>query len=200
MTKHTRALTVVVLAAALASCSARSPQAAAQQQQTAAPAPQQQTGMGTPGGVPSGVPPVYAPMDARPEGPLKPRMTGYKVDGIDLTLEPGQAVEYKFHLEQGAVMIYTWKVVEGANVRFDFHTVPDGRPISASERFMAGEVSQSSGTYTAPYAGLHGWWWENTSKGTATIRLNAAGFFSKGVMFAPEPYDMEVQDPPVPEF
>ena len=196
MTKHMRAVAVIALAVGVTSCASRP----AQQAQPAAAAQQQPTTAGTPGGVPSGVPPVYAPMDARPEGPLKPRMAGYKVDGIDLTLEPGQAVEYKFHLEQGAVMIYTWKVVEGANVRFDFHTVPDGKPISASERFMAAETSGGSGMYTAPYAGLHGWWWENTSKGTATIRLNASGFFSKGVMFAPEPYDMEVQDPPVPEF
>lgn len=200
MTKHMRAMAVILLAGAVASCSARSPQAAAQQQQPQTAAPQPQTGMGTPGGVPSGVPPVYAPMEARPEGPLKPRMAGYKVDGIDLTLEPGQTVEYKFRLAQGAMMVYSWKVVEGANVRFDFHTVPDGKPISASERFMAGELSQSHGFYTAPYAGLHGWWWENSSKGTATIRINAAGFFTQAVMFAPEPTEMEVQDPPVPEF
>jgi hypothetical protein len=152
----------------------------------------------TPGGVPSGVPPVYAPMPARPEGPLKPRPAGYKVDAIDLTLIPGQAVEYKFRLDQGAVMVYSWKVMEGTNVRFDFHTVPDGKPISASERFMAAETNQANGYYTAPYAGLHGWWWENSGKEIATIRINAAGFFTQGVMFAPEPTEMEVQDPPPP--
>ena len=130
MTKQTRTLAVIVLAAGVAACAARSSQ---QAQQTAA----QQQQSATPGGVPSGVPPVYAPMEARPEGPLKPRTSGYKVDAIDLTLSPGQGVEYKFRLDQGAVMIYSWKVMEGANVKFDFHTVPDGKPISASERFQA---------------------------------------------------------------
>jgi hypothetical protein len=209
MTKQMRAVAMILLAAAVTSVSLPAQQAkppaqpakpTAQQAKPAASEPKSGQPSTTPGGVWSGYPPVYAAMPARPEGPMDPAKAGYKVDGIDLTLEPGQAVEYKFHLEQGAVMIYTWKVVEGANVRFDFHTVPDGKPLTASERFMAGETSGSSGVYTAPYAGLHGWWWENTSKGTATIRLNASGFFSKGVMFAPEPYDMEVKDPPVPEF
>ena len=179
MTRQMAVAAVVLLATGATSCAAR-------------------TQSGTPGGVPSGVPPVYAAMPARPEGPLKPRPAAYKVDAIDLTLIPGQAVEYKFRLDQGAVMIYSWKVVEGTNVRFDFHTVPDGKPISASERFMAAETSQANGHYVAPYAGLHGWWWENSGKDIATIRINASGFFTGAVMFAPEPTEMEVQDPPPP--
>lgn len=141
---------------------------------------------------------VYKPQAARRGGPLTPRTAGYKVDAIDLTLIPGQTVEYKFRLGAGAVMVYSWKVVEGANVKYDFHTVPDGKPISASERMEAAEKNQAHGVYVAPYAGLHGWWWENSSNDITTIRINASGFFTEAVMFAPEPTEMEVQDPPPP--
>ncbi|MBM3820177.1 MAG: hypothetical protein FJW14_14330 [Acidimicrobiia bacterium] len=141
---------------------------------------------------------VYKPQAARRGGPLTPRTAGYKVDAIDLTLIPGQTVEYKFRLDRGATMVYSWKVVEGANVKYDFHTVPDGKPISASERMEAAEKNQAHGVYVAPYAGLHGWWWENSSNDIATIRINASGFFTEAVMFAPEPTEMEVQDPPPP--
>jgi hypothetical protein len=78
-------------------------------------------------------------------------------------------------------MIYTWKA--DAPVRFDFHTVPDGMPTSESERFEAGESTEISGVYTAPYAGLHGWWWENTGTRPVTIRVQSAGFYSQAMMF-----------------
>ena len=142
---------------------------------------------------------IYKPQAARAGGPLTPRPSGYKVDAIDLTLIPGQTVEYKFRLDKGAVMVYSWKVVEGANVKYDFHTVPDGKPISASQRMEAAEKNQAHGVYVAPYPGLHGWWWENSTKDDiVTIRINASGFFTEAVMFAPEPTEMEVQDPPPP--
>ena len=141
---------------------------------------------------------IYKPQAARPGGPLTPRPQGYKVDAIDLTLIPGQTVEYKFRLDKGAVMTYSWKVVEGANVKYDFHTVPDGKPISASQRMEAAEKNQAHGVYTSPYPGLHGWWWENSSNDIVTIRINASGFFTGAVMYAPEPTEMEVQDPPPP--
>lgn len=152
----------------------------------------------TPGGVPSGVPPVFAIYPAKPEGPLDPIAGTHKVDAIDFLLMPGDSVEYKFRLAEGATMIYTWKA-DGA-VRFDFHTVPDGKPVSASERFEAGEAMQGAGSYKAPYAGLHGWWWENRGTREVNIRVQAAGFFTQAMMFtgspAGEPF--EVQDPPVP--
>lgn len=152
----------------------------------------------TPGGIPSGFPPVYAPYPARPEGPLDPTKGSYKIDAIDLTLIPGQTVEYKYRLPQGATMIYMWKA--DAPVRYDFHTVPDGKPLSASERFEAGESATASGVYTAPYSGLHGWWWENTGMKEVTIRIQTAGFYSQAMMFSdsPEGEPFEVQDPPPP--
>jgi hypothetical protein len=152
----------------------------------------------TPGGIPAGVPPVYAPYPARPEGPLDPTKGTYKIDAIDLTLFPGQAVEYKYRLPEGSTMIYSWKA--DAPVRFDFHTVPDGKPVSASERFEAGETAQASGVYKAPYTGLHGWWWENSGMKEVTIRIQTAGFYSEAMMFSgsPEGEPFEVKDPPPP--
>jgi hypothetical protein len=143
---------------------------------------------------------VYAPMTARPGGPIVPRPTGapgHKVDAIEFLLTPGQTVEYKYRLDQGATMIYSWEA--DGPVRFDFHTVPDGKPISASERFEAAERQVVRGTYTAPYPGLHGWWWENTGKDFVNIKVQTAGFYTGAVMFSgSEQTPFEVQDPPPP--
>ena len=95
------------------------------------------------------------PMAVKPGGPLTESGTTYKVDAIEFLLVPDQFVEYKFNLKAGALMVFNWKA--DAPVEVDFHTVPDGKPISASETFMRGTVSSGQGTYRAPYAGLHGW-------------------------------------------
>jgi len=152
----------------------------------------------TPGALPTSFPPVYAPYPARPEGPLDPVAGTYKVDAIDFTLLPGDSGEYKYRLVEGATMIYQWKA--DGPVRFDFHTVPDGKPVSASERFEAGETTQASGVYKAPYTGLHGWWWQNSGKEIVNIRIQTAGFYSQAMMFGggPDGDPVEVQDPPNP--
>jgi hypothetical protein len=55
--------------------------------------------------------------------------------------------------------MYSWKAT--APIDFDFHTEPAGRPADASETFERGEAAESRGFYTAPYDGIHGWYWEN---------------------------------------
>lgn len=157
----------------------------------------QNRGAGAPQTPPASPTVVYAPMTAKPGGPIAPRPSSYKVDAIEFLLIPKQAVEYKFRLDKGAVMVYSWKADQ--KIRFDFHTIPDGKPISASQRFEAAEKDQAHGIYTAPYPGLHGWWWENSSNDTVIIKLTAAGFFTEAVMFSDgEQIPFEVQDPPPP--
>ena len=149
-----------------------------------------------PAGQPGG--PPIAP---KPGGPLTTNAATYKIDAIELSVTPDQFVEYKFELKTGATMVFNWKAT--APVEVDFHTVPAGKPISASETFMRGTASSGQGTYRAPYAGLHGWYWKTTGDAPVTITLNAAGFFTEARMFSGEPVGelMEVRDPdPPPTF
>ena len=140
------------------------------------------------------------PVTPKPGGPLAPSATTYKVDAIEFFLTPDQFVEYKFNLKTGATMVFNWKA-EGP-LEVDFHTVPEGKPISASETFFRGTARSGQGTYRAPYPGLHGWYWHNTGKQPVKIVLNASGFFTQGMMFSGDPVGepMEVKDPPPPEY
>jgi hypothetical protein len=149
---------------------------------------------------PVGGQPGGPPITPKPGGPLTPSDATYKVDAIEFLLVPDQFVEYKFNLKTGAMMVFNWKA--SAPVDVDFHTVPEGKPISASETFMRGKASSGQGTYRAPYPGLHGWYWKNTGKENVKILLNASGFFTEARMFSGDPVGepMEVQDPPPPEY
>jgi hypothetical protein len=171
--------------AALASVTAITPLAQGQTQQPLNPV----------GGQPGG-----PPVTPKPGGPLTPSTTTYKVDAIEFLLTPDQFVEYKFRLNTGQMMIFNW--TSDAPLEVDFHTVPDGKPISASETYLRGTYSKGSGNYKAPYPGLHGWYWLNKGKENVKIVLNASGFFTEARMFSGDPVGepMEVKDPAPPEY
>ena len=139
------------------------------------------------------------PVTPKPGGPLTPSAKTYKVDAVEFFLTPDQFVEYKFRLNTGQRMIFNWKAT--GPVEVDFHTVPDGKPISASETLQRGQMSSGSGDYRAPYPGLHGWYWHNTSKKEVKLVLNASGFWTEAWMFSGDPVGdpMPLQDPAPPE-
>lgn len=139
------------------------------------------------------------PVTPKAGGPLTPSTTTYKVDAIEFFLTPDQFVEYKFRLNTGQRMVFNWKAT--GPVEVDFHTVPDGKPISASETYQRGQMSSGSGDYRSPYPGLHGWYWHNTGKTDVKLVLNASGFWTEAWMFSGDPMGdpMPLQDPAPPE-
>lgn len=123
-------------------------------------------------------PAAIAPSGA---GPVYLWPSDYRVDTREFRLSAYQTIEFKYQLAKGATMIYEWK----ANVplEFDFHTEPEGKPSDASDSFEKGRAAESRGGYTAPYAGIHGWYWENVTKQDAVITLKSAGFYSTAKLF-----------------
>jgi hypothetical protein len=158
------------------------------------PAPQTQPPLNPVGGQKDG-----PPVTPKPGGPLTPSAKTYKVDAVEFFLTPDQFVEYKFRLNTGARMVFNWKAT--GPVEVDFHTVPDGKPISASETYQRGQARSGSGDYRSPYPGLHGWYWHNTGKTDVKLVLNASGFWTEAWMFSGDPTGdpMPLQDPPAPE-
>ena len=126
-------------------------------------------------------PATVAPADG---GPLFVQFNDYREDTREFTLGPGLGMEFKYELDKGATMIYSWKANQ--YVEFDFHTEPEGKPSSASDSFEKGEASQKRGGYTAPYNGIHGWYWKNNTDRDIKIVLTTAGFYDEARLFAPK--------------
>jgi hypothetical protein len=129
-------------------------------------------------------------------GPVFPRPYEWRVDQRQFTIAPGTGMEFKYELDRGATMVYSWKAT--GFVDYDFHTEPDGQPSSASDSFDKGTSSQRRGGYTAPYDGIHGWYWENTSNRDVTVTLQTAGFYDEATLFLPKtpPEAMEIPERP----
>jgi hypothetical protein len=117
-------------------------------------------------------------------GPVFPQFADYRVDSREYTIPPKSGMEFKYELDKGATMVYSWKA--SGFVDFDFHTEPEGKPKSASESFEKGTAAQKRGSYTAPYNGIHGWYWENKSDREITVKLESTGFYDEGRLFLPK--------------
>ena len=100
-----------------------------------------------------------------------------KYAGFELKVGPHQGVEYKYRLEKGEALLYVWSAT--APVDFDFHAEPDSGPKGYAQTYeKASAARQASGTMTAPFSGIHGWYWLNTTDQEATITLRSAGFYN----------------------
>lgn len=97
-------------------------------------------------------------------------------DTFTVELRPFEGVEYKYRVEQGGSMVYSW--IASGDVGFDFHGEPDGAPAKYSESYGKGEARAGRGVFIAPAPGVHGWFWENTGSGRVTITLTTSGFYS----------------------
>lgn len=135
------------------------------------------------------------PIVASESGPVRPQPADYKTDTRQFGLLPfGGFVEYKYQLKAGATVLYTWQST--AEVNFDMHTEPTGKPPEASDSFERGAALEGHGSYTAPYDGIHGWFWENAGEAPVTITVTTAGFYTAAKEFKDDGTSVEhaVQD------
>jgi hypothetical protein len=115
-------------------------------------------------------------------GAMSPESSAYRSDAMTFVLGPYQSVEYKYRLESGSSMIFAWESTRA--VRYDFHAEPDGAAEGYAESFDMAEGARRAGRYTAPFPGIHGWYWENLGGGDATITLRTSGFYSRAIEFS----------------
>lgn len=93
-----------------------------------------------------------------------------------------EEVEYKVHLSQGASVVYSWEVMdiddpEEFYAEFHGHSVATGKAMTVAYYRKATGASDN-GTLTAPFAGVHGWYFQNQSMKPVTVHLRLSGFYS----------------------
>jgi hypothetical protein len=126
--------------------------------------------------------PEAASLAPTQRGPVGDYPRPFKLDTYEIALGPRESIEYKYRLEKGATMLYAWTAT--APVAFDFHgegtgLLTDGAPSSQSYEKQNG--SRATGSFAAPFTGIHGWYWENAGTEPVTVRVTSAGFYSNAV-------------------
>jgi hypothetical protein len=108
---------------------------------------------------------------------IVPQERAFKQETVEFALGPKEGMEYKYRLDKGEALLYSWKAT--APLNYEFHAEPDGGPRGYAQTYEKGaQTPQASGTLSAPFAGIHGWYWENTTDQEVTVTLTAAGFYN----------------------
>ena len=115
---------------------------------------------------------------AAPSAAVRPR--AYHVDSRELLLGTGQSFEFKYRLDKGNGMVYAWNA--NARLKYEFHGEPSDRALSV-QSYEKSEGDYASGSLTATFAGIHGWYFENTGREHVTITMQCAGFFTSAEEF-----------------
>ena len=102
---------------------------------------------------------------------------GFQQETVEFKIAPNEGMEYKYRLDKGEALLYSWKAT--GPVHYEFHAEPDGAPRGYAETYeTADDTSQASGTLTAPFSGIHGWYWQNLTGKDVTLTLTSAGYYN----------------------
>ncbi len=101
----------------------------------------------------------------------------FQQESVDFKLAPREGMEYKYRLDKGEALLYSWSAT--APVDYELHAEPDGAPAGYAQSYEKKPASNgASGTLTAPFPGIHGWYWENKTDRDVTVTLKTAGYYN----------------------
>ncbi|MBU1379142.1 MAG: hypothetical protein KKE02_01675 [Alphaproteobacteria bacterium] len=92
-------------------------------------------------------------------------------------------LEYKVRMPRDATLTYSWEVVgttEPRDFHFDQHghTTPKPGEAMTVATYKQGYGLKQSGALTAPFDGIQGWQFSNSSEKPVVVKLRLAGFYT----------------------
>jgi hypothetical protein len=109
--------------------------------------------------------------------------TGYRTDVVDVPIKGNKGeLEYMIRMKAGDTVVYSWEAAgignpQSFNTEFHGHTEPAPGQPGDLMFYEKAAGSKASGSLIAPWQGIHGWYWQNKSETTVTVRLRMAGFY-----------------------
>ena len=122
-----------------------------------------------------------APLAREYEVPFREDAVEIPLGGF-MTGAENSELEYKVRMKKDATLIYSWEVAGEADARdFQFdqhgHTTPaPGQPMTVATFKQAFGLKQA-GALTAPFDGIQGWQFSNSSEQPVVVHLKLAGFY-----------------------
>jgi hypothetical protein len=118
---------------------------------------------------------------SRDEMAIEEKLENHRQDFVEFELGPFQSVEYKYLMDFDAPMLFSW--IADGELYYDMHAEPAGLGEEYAESFEQGNAENKSGSYHAPFPGIHGWFWENRGSGMVVLRLYTAGYYQTSTVF-----------------
>jgi len=104
------------------------------------------------------------------------KSTPWRQDEMTISLPPHSGQEVKAHMEKGDSFIFTWK--SSGPIKAEMH----GEELNAADDAFTDywkelEISGGQGDFTAPFAGIHGWYFRNKGDTPVTVTVKTVGFY-----------------------
>lgn len=133
-------------------------------------------------GMAAAAPEAAGPAAAAPQAATAPtkatiaKATALRADEMTLTLPPHSGVEVKAEMAAGDHMIFRWEAT--GPVKADMHGEP---PNAGDDEFTTywkeADLTSGQGSFTAPFEGVHGWYWRNRGETPVTVKVRTNGFY-----------------------
>lgn len=107
-----------------------------------------------------------------------------RTETLQVSIPPFKETEVKTVLQTNKVVLYSWKVDRG-QVYVDYH---GHDPAAANKEFFvryqeSDASTGAEGSLVAPFAGEHGWFWQNYNDHPVVITLTVTGYYDKVVNY-----------------
>ncbi len=96
-------------------------------------------------------------------------------DEVSFTLQPGEGIELKLVMQEGAVAEFEW-TANGSILNYDTHGDGGGNSVSYEK---GRGVPEQAGSLRAAFKGNHGWFWRNRTDQPVTLTLRTRGDYSE---------------------
>lgn len=111
------------------------------------------------------------------------KATPWRTDTQTVTIAPHEGIEVKADMKAGDAFVFEWTA--SGPVKMDMHGETSMTATSFSTYWKQKGMSAARGSFTAPFAGIHGWYWRNQGETPVTLTLHTAGFYAR--LFQPKP-------------
>lgn len=117
------------------------------------------------------------------EGTFWQQGEGFKTGSYDIPIPAGGELEYQVALQEGAMIVYRWDVAMTDSsllkVEFHGHTERVGDAPGTLIYYKVHSEGRESGAMKAPFTGIHGWYFNNTSGEAVVVKLQMAGVYTE---------------------
>jgi hypothetical protein len=97
-------------------------------------------------------------------------------DEMTVTLAPHTGAEIKARMAKGDHLIFRWDAT--GPVKADMHGEPPGKTGAFTTYWKEKDLTNGQGAFTAPFEGIHGWYWRNKGETPVTVTVKTSGFYA----------------------
>jgi hypothetical protein len=105
----------------------------------------------------------------------------WRTDTVNVDVPAGKGLEYKLAMTRGDTLVYNISygtLADPARMVSEFHGhTPQVNGVGDLMFYSKGGGTPQSGSFTAPWDGIHGWYLKNDSASDVVVKLELAGFY-----------------------